>query len=391
MQTIVHIIIDEKFIETALVRFEAVAPGVSRYIIPGRQVELKYIKDTNVEFLTESEICSLVSTCNHKALIVHSLPLCMADILESVHSETAVCWLGWGFDYYGLLLGSFYPDGLLLSRTKELVKTIDHIRKEPFHRRLAKRCIVEVSRLCCGRKIPPSLNLERIDYFCPVLELEHRMAIEANPLLRAKYIPWNYQGQLIAEPRTPCTPQHDPGLDIFIGNSATSASNHADVFEWIAATGSHCGRKIIVPLNYGDMVYADEVCKLGESLFGKLFVPLRQWMPINEYYKLVGCCGIALFGHLRQQAAGIVRQMMKQGSKVYMHSSSPLFQESKSQGAHLFALDTHMDEGVPIDFSPLSIVEREENLRVSQMFHEYAPYSRTRNLVEILLKSRSLC
>jgi len=380
---IAQIVVDDKFIDTATHRFEAVAPRMSRYFMAGPPRALKYIKETKVEFLAISDLCELVATGGFKAVIFHTLTYQSASILNSVSNSTTVVWLGWGADYYDALLSSYFPGGLHLPATAGIYDKL-------YTPSLCKMFVSKVKQRLRRKffPVPPQhpLRLERVDYFCPVLELEHEMAVKANPWFRAHYIPWNYQSAV----RHPHSPELDQksnaGPNILVGNSATPTNNHVETFHWLAEQCDLHGRKIIVPLNYGEKEYGLKVQQIGTNLFGDAFMPLTEWMPLHQYFDLLKTCGYSVFGHLRQQAAGNVTQMMRQGSKVYMHSANPLYRHHTARGARMFSLDDCMASNLPLDFSPLTEEDVATNRSLAVQNSEFGPdFPRTRRLIELVL------
>lgn len=109
------------------------------------------------------------------------------------------------------------------------------------------------------------------------------------------------------------------GINILLGNSADPSNNHIEVLEKLK---SYAGEniKIYCPLSYGDQSYAHRVSGYGGSLFGEKFIPLRNFMPIEEYNELLAKIDIAIFNHKRQQGMGNIVALLGLGKKVYLRN-----------------------------------------------------------------------
>lgn len=389
--TFYHLITDDKFLDSAISRFETVAPGAHRYYLIGHIRPFHYLKYTRVEFIGMPELLTLVASNECQYLIFHSFPPQGHQILRKINPLAKVVWLGWGFDYYDLLLSKFYPDGLELRKTKDITKAME--------RRVSKSWILmkcreaKIRSKVLAKRLRTDLGyISRIDYFIPVLEREFKMAKQAHPYLRAQYIPWNYQISIDPEHETEIAEDPLDAQDILIGNSATPTNNHADILYWLKETTPLSGRKLVVPLNYGNEHYAREIIKLGQSLFGGDFIPIIEWLPLDAYYEILKQCGFGIFGHLRQQGAGAVNRMLRQGSRIYMHSSSPLYMTYLDRGAEVSSFDEALRNHVPMDFRPLSPEEASRNLRSVNLQLEYPPqFHRTKNLIETITHSGQSC
>ena len=82
--------------------------------------------------------------------------------------------------------------------------------------------------------------------------------------------------------------------------------------------------KVYVPLSYGDKEYVHRVIKSGRDLLGEKFVPMTDYMDVDEYYKHLSQIDIALFGMKRQQALGNIMALLYMGKKVYLREHSVL-------------------------------------------------------------------
>lgn len=383
-RTIVHIALDDKFIDMGINEFEAVAPGINFLVLLGRVRALQHVRHSNVHFLSISETVTLVNRSEVAAVVFHSLDQIFLPVLDRIRHDRTVIWLGWGYDYYDRLLMRAFPEGLLLPGTRELQAAAPR----PSAIRRFTLVAKSAAKRLLGRSVPFSPRLlERVDYFAPVIETEYQLAQTLNPGLRARYIDWNYG---IAEMDFGCVGGHaDPiGEDVLLGNSATPENNHIEAIELIASCVNLDGRKVVVPLSYGEAWYRDEVIKFGRRLLGDRFVPLIKFMEKQAYSDVVRSCGYLVMNHLRQQALGNIVMGMASGSRIYMNSANPLYLWLCGKGAHIESIESLARDaaGKKISLAALSPVSQRDNSRVVQAHWGLdAKHAKTRRLVDAAL------
>jgi dTDP-N-acetylfucosamine:lipid II N-acetylfucosaminyltransferase len=383
---IVHVVPDEKFIDMACREFELVAPGANRFIIIGRPHRLRYVRSPGVAFVSLGGAARLFRDPRCAAIVFHTLGDAYA--LDRAPAGKPIVWIGWGFDYYDRLLSSAYPEGLFLPRTRELMRGKPPAVKEWRSRLIEWR--LAASRML-GRA--PSLDpilLSKVTYFSPVIDEEYDMARRLSPWFNASLLPWNYgtvEDDLVAGKPGP----EGPGRNFLVGNSATFENNHLEVFDLLRRRVNLSGRKIIVPLSYGDAWYRDEVIKAGNRLFGDGFVPLTRFMPQEQYLELLQTCGHVFMNHLRQQGLGNICIMMLQGARIYMNRASPAYRWLRERGASITSLDClESDRADEVALEPLSQAERRtnENLVRAQWGRE-VQRERTSRFIQTLLGTRA--
>ncbi|HAW79865.1 MAG TPA: hypothetical protein DEO59_02795 [Balneola sp.] len=110
-------------------------------------------------------------------------------------------------------------------------------------------------------------------------------------------------------------------LNILVGNSSDPGNCHLEMFralkEELAKKGLQ-NYNIVCPLSYGSDDHAEKVIKKGELLFGSNFMPLTNFLPLDEYQKMLSSLDIALFNHRRQQAMGNIINLIGLGKKVFI-------------------------------------------------------------------------
>lgn len=117
--------------------------------------------------------------------------------------------------------------------------------------------------------------------------------------------------------------QHEP-LRMLVGNSASRTNLHEDILRRLSTYKDH-DIEVVVPLSYGDARYAEEVCRLGESLLGPKFKPLLNWMSPEDYAALLDSVDLGIFNQLRQQALGNISYLIQAGKHVFVRRDGPMW------------------------------------------------------------------
>ena len=97
--------------------------------------------------------------------------------------------------------------------------------------------------------------------------------------------------------------KNDYSINIQIGNSADKTNNHLDIFTNLKKFKDQ-NIKIFAPLSYGDNKYAHEIADKGKEIFGDKFIPLFDFVSMDQYILFLNNIDIAIFSHNRQQALG---------------------------------------------------------------------------------------
>ena len=131
----------------------------------------------------------------------------------------------------------------------------------------------------------------------------------------------------------------EQGKNVLIGNSTAYTNNHLDIFNALANfdIGS---RKIIVPLSYSpNPRYVNTLKKKGNSLFGENFMALTDFLPLDEYNKILKSCGFCIYGIERQQAMGNLNNILFFGCKLFLYKTSVLFKHYRNIGVKVFSIE----------------------------------------------------
>lgn|GEM_PF-257023 len=340
---ICHFTPDDKFIDLEFGNFDLL-PGRNRIFVFGEHRSLQYIHHAPVEFVSIQAAKAIVADKECAAVIFHALTSDCLPLLGTIPKDKLVVWLGWGYDYYDMLLSGAFPGGRYLTKTRQLMQNI--LGKDALNNRFRRATAAPELRIA----------LNRIDLFA-CMETEYDLILRENPWFEPKlFTPWTYGDPEISSSQGR-SDQGGERNDILVGNSASPENNHLDAFERIAALPDLAGRRLLVPLSYGDADYRQQVIAAGKATFGDAFVPLVEYMDRSTYAELISGCGYFVMNHVRQQAVGNVVIGLLNGARVFMNAASPFYQLLKNIGAHVDTTDR-------LELAPLSTESVESNIRV---------------------------
>lgn len=325
MKKIVHLVVDDKFIDSAINIFSSCENALNIFTIESAKKNYTYIKSKVVKQINIDTWGDIFDK-DVVAVIFHGLPINHFKFISKVPLGVKIVWLGWGYDYYGLLNDTF-KNGLIMEETSKLLE-FDGCALS--HRRPYKKFTHEMIALA-----------SRIDIFSPVLEIEFNMVRRENKWMKADYFLWNYgtlQDDIIIDRMN----DFSDGENIMIGNSASPTNNHIDVFKIIKERVDLSGKSIICPLSYGDGKYANKVIQIGSTIFGKKFDPITSFISKDAYVKRIMSCNVFALGSIRQQALGNIFISGFYGREVFIHESNPISPWLKKIGfsfGHLQEID----------------------------------------------------
>jgi hypothetical protein len=373
---LLHLVIDDKFIDAAIREFEAVAPGRHDYVMLNARPPYRYVKDARVRPVTAAEFPAEAAREEVSAVVFHCLPPEHLPLLRGLPPGRHAIWLGWGYDYYGLLSDAF-PDGLLQPRTAGLMARLAGTLPQAQGRQATVLAHARPYRK------PTALEIEalrRVDVFSPVLDTEYVLASRHNAWLRARYLRWNY-GTVEDDFSLPGGGAKTPGPNLLVGNSATPTNNHLEVFELIRRRIDLAGRQVVVPLSYGDPNYRRHVLQAGAEAFGAAFVPLVDYMPREDYIRTLASCGFALMNHVRQQALGNLYISALLGARLFLNRRNPLYGWLRGHGLPVGDVEE-------VEATPLGAAERDAQATALHAgMGRQAQRERTRRLVAFALSA----
>lgn len=351
---IIHIAIDEKFINSAYKQFEAIYPGRNYFYIisPDKNQKFRFVeqkmginKSTIPDFLNDV----LPHFKKGEAIIFHSFPKLFYPIVWSLPEGIKCVWFCFGFEVYNDV-NYFAPKNLLDKITaSEFPSTSQNWKMK------AKESIRPLVRL-----MKPNLKLsafemkksaiKKLDYLGSSFDEEFNAILKMIKMRKRNFSFWYYPLEDIVD----VSKLGLPGKDIIIGNSGFMSGNHLDVFEKIKPY--RLEGKIIVPLSYGISSYIKQIVASGEIIFRGKFHPLTEFYPIEEYNKILSGCGIAILNNKRQQAVGNTIALLWFGSKIFLSKKNPFYLYLKRIGVIVYSYEDDLNKTSIVNLLTLSEV-----------------------------------
>ena len=321
---ILHLLPDDKFSDYVIHQFSE-PEMCSEFVLMASGEHASYFKNiaaVKVIDPSRSDRMTLLfdSLADYSAIVLHGLffPWCEA-ILRHVPAQVKVAWVFWGGEVYSRkdLRASF-----LSKRSQRL------LRLHQWMQRLKHKKPIPHFEL-------PRELFQRIDYCLTDIHEDYEF-VRAYCGFEAKELWYNYYS--IEETLGDLRDLTVNGNNILIGNS-----------------------KIVVPLSYGEPWLRRGLLRIGTSMFGKRFRPLVDFMPRDEYNKIIESCAVVIMPHYRPQAFGNILTALWLGSRVFMSERSHLFKFYQRIGLHVFSIENDLKKDKVL---PLPTLEREENRRI---------------------------
>lgn len=128
-------------------------------------------------------------------------------------------------------------------------------------------------------------------------------------------------------------------ITILLGNSSDPSNEHIALIN-VLKKYKDFNIKIICPLSYGGEVeYAKSVEEYGRNIFGSKFIALKDFIPPEEYAKIIKGIDVAIFQHQRQQGLGTILSLLYTGAKVFIREEITSFATLSQMGLKLFPID----------------------------------------------------
>ncbi|WP_035678982.1 TDP-N-acetylfucosamine:lipid II N-acetylfucosaminyltransferase [Flavobacterium limnosediminis] len=366
---IFHICEDEKFINSAIEQFEHCFQGCNTfYVLPiSLEENFKHVKIQDfVHKTTPETLIKISTTLPEKAIIVlHSLSPRFYDFVLRLPKSVKVIWFCFGFEVYND--ANYFKNSYLL----------DVITRKKFPERVlsSKEKLMEQARPFY-RLVKPSLPLspkeykheviKRIDHLGSSFEEEFAQVCKIIKQKKIFFDFWYYPLEQILDVTSEITIDKK---SIIIGNSGFKTGNHLDVFNTIKNYPLD-NIDIIVPLNYGESKYIQEVLSQGEKYFLDTFNPLLDYMPLADYNAILESVGVAILNNKRQQAVGNTIALLWFGAKVFLSHKNPFYNYLKRIGIHVYCYETELNAKSSAQFLSLEEIERNRKLLFKKLNKE---------------------
>lgn len=391
---ILHIVHDQKFIDSAFSIFEEVHSQKNEWIVLSETKELNYVKLTpcTVVYPDTKNLKKLAAiTKKYDAVIFHCLDQYKLNLLKYLPKNIVTLWIGFGTDYYDLILKK--RTDLFDQKTKRLF--VSHypaaeIKNEIMRddRYILVRILKKIKRFFIRYKTKEELTKD-ITFFAPVLNEEYTMIQKALfNRFEPQFLDWNYPVFVNGDLDSQYGNSYVKGSNILVGNNASYENNHLETFEILKKFDLH-DKKIITPLSYGENIYRDVIINEGIRLFDKNYMPLVNFIPIDEYSNIISSCSIVIMNQIRQQALGNIIMMLYLGAMVFLKEVNPIYRYFKLDGAIIFTIE-ELEKNPDLIYTSLTKEQIEINRDIlKKNWSRKRMREKTKNVIKILYQSNN--
>jgi len=332
---------DPKFPQLIRDLFESVAPGQHVFVLRTWEGVPRGILHEGYEWVENAdELAKVIARHSEwEGILINGVLGALRPFLEVLPEGVPLSWVVWGSEMYGLI----YPcdHGILEPLTLQAVRPSVVSRCRIFLRAKLFNWLYRKTRVrgVLDRvDIVVTKSIDEFELFQKEGFLTDRHLFHEAPVLNLAQL---------ANLESPVESGRSK-LDIQVGNSASQANNHLDVFERLSKYDL-TGRKVVVPLSYGNTCYREIVMSEGKRLLGNHFVPIVDFMPLPEYLERLSSCGIVILNIHRQQAIGNTVNALWEGRTVYMGRNAP-FLTFKRMGLAVYQFSSDFDlDRPPVD------------------------------------------
>lgn len=337
MIRLLQCVTDEKFTDGIISEFDSISKCFSSVYAhianyPIKEYKFVHQKD-RIEEIKPINLNKFIEENNIQVVVLHSLYTIPLMKIIGLPKHVKVVWLAWGYDLYCNTDPLVKLDLYKSHTKKELERERNHDVK-----RIVKDIIIKIIPY---KKWILHKAVNRVNYFSGILPEEYQF-VSRLPFFHAKEIKFVYYCDEEFFEDVPIV----KGDNIMIGNSGDPSNNHLDIFEILKqyALGD---RNIYVPLSYaGTLEYREKVKEVGFRYWGEHFKPITNFLPCQEYTKMISSCGYRIFGHERQQAVGNIEMGLRSGCTVFLSETSVAYEFYEKMGIKIYTIqhDTKMIE-----------------------------------------------
>lgn len=266
---------------------------------------------------------------DYDVVYLFSLDPKQLEIFRYIPIGKKIVWWAWGFELYETVRG--LKPLFQLELYKSMTRIIEKKSRQSFSY-IIKSYFWNIVSFFHYDSIRAKA-ISRVNYFQPVFSLEYEMMSSVRGFnAKEFYYPNSYSYQLKCD-----LPKNSEG-SIFIGNSATYTNNHIDIWESVKDKIPF-GRKVYIPINYGDKKYGNYLTRaIHSDLCDVQF--LKEFIPKDQYFKLIDGCSYAIFGVIRQQAMGNISYALSRGIKVFLYKDSLVYKQLKKRGFVVYDIES---------------------------------------------------
>lgn len=331
-----HIINNEKITIRTIQLFEKVFPQGNTFIVLETSRERFDISvfHSKIVFVNGNDAASFwraVGDINqYKHVVIHCLGYRVTQLLKNI-SHPSIYWIEWGADLYINLL---QPKGYKLFDNPDYM-----LRQKSILPLFITKLLYKARRK--QYQIASRNFAKKVKYFVPdSMPGEYELLLSYYPeLSHLQFKDFFYYPIDMILPDKNLTSK---GRNIMINHCSSFTGNHFEVMD-LLSTLDLAGRNIVIPVSYGDKKNAINIEKEATKLFGDRALIIKDYLPLEEYNKVLEDCDVFIFGHYRQEAVGNILIALYLGGKVFLHNYNPLLGFYKSIGLTLYSIEDDLD------------------------------------------------
>jgi len=342
MAKILHLATDEKFISAAEYLYERAFPSQNVFfvVLPDkRNYKLRFLKEKeNYYFFTENKKALSYITeqlDEYDLVVLHGYDI-FKSLVVNKRKDVIYNWLLWGAEIYNwhkVFKSSIYGNETQKILIKESI--IKSVFRPVYH--LIKYGVFNIHEFKFA-------TISYIDYLSIIhiedYELFRNKGVVGENTKHLKYT--YYPIEFILGDNTDMIVTDN---NILLGNSSSHSNNHIEAFKILKKLDLK-GRNVITPLSYGIKEYGEIIVKSGKEYLGDRFVPLTEFMSLQEYNNIMQTCGIVVMNHYRQQAIGNILASMWMGAKVFLDERNSFYHYLKRLGCIVYSIVELTDDNL---------------------------------------------
>lgn len=348
---ILHVLEDATVVDSFINLMETVYPQESIYlvIIDGNNPIKVHSQERVLFFQRKSKelVDFLRNTSSYRHVCLHSIG--DEKLLLNIH-HPSVSWVIWGWDLYEKLL--YFVGYQLYESERDQYRIRARGKNMPVF-------IYRVLTFMRDLKIfyREKRLLRRVKYIITDNDCDYGVYKQYFPRSKKEHLGTiNYYPieQLI---KNSFIHKECNGTAIWVGNSASANGNHLGVFRLLSTFSNNI--KVYSPISYGDKRFTDYIDQEGTRLLGECFCPLKEFVPVEQYYSLFLDANSFVFGHYRQCGVGNILMALFFGGKCFFYKKNPLYQMYLDSGFSVFSIEDDLNEKFAV--TPLSSDVRNKN------------------------------
>lgn len=312
----IHIVRDEKFIDSAIRDFERGSPGQNIFVIIGLRKKCTLLKSDKVRFIRPriAWILAPFASAFSKAIVFHSIGNVFEEnLILRIDPKVNVVWISWGYDLYPKIKA---VEEYLKTKTRAYYESLSPNRNSnrPIFKDKFRRSF----------KLQPSEEtlVNRIDFIAPVLKSEFALLSSKYKIPESKYIRWNYLN--IEEDILSNNPEFKiEGESLLLGHSGSVWLNHIDSLDQLEYLKIPFD-ELIIPCSYGDQKYISFLKKTLKEYSKVKIRILDDFLPYADYISIIKSCRYLFIDSLRQIGLGNILFFLYYGGIVIISEENPI-------------------------------------------------------------------